>query len=52
MSVLRVEDLTKSFGEKTLFQSIGFALEKGDRIGLLGVNGTGKSTLLKVMAGY
>ncbi|WP_078395159.1 ABC-F family ATP-binding cassette domain-containing protein [Shouchella patagoniensis] len=51
MSVLRVEDLTKSFGEKILFQSIEFSLTKGDRIGLLGVNGTGKSTLLKVIAG-
>lgn len=51
MSLIRVEDLSKSFGDKTLFSSIGFSLEKGNRIGLLGVNGTGKSTLLKVLAG-
>lgn len=51
MSLIRVENLSKSFGDKTLFDSIGFSLEKGNRIGLLGVNGTGKSTLLKVLAG-
>ncbi|MBU8597909.1 ABC-F family ATP-binding cassette domain-containing protein [Shouchella clausii] len=51
MSLLRAEGLTKSFGDKICFESIHFSLEKGDRIGLLGVNGTGKSTLLKGLAG-
>lgn len=51
MNVLRVEGLSKTFGEKALFQSIDFSIETGNRIGLLGVNGTGKSTLLKTLAG-
>ncbi|KQL59114.1 MULTISPECIES: ABC-F family ATP-binding cassette domain-containing protein [Bacillaceae] len=51
MSLIRVEGLSKTFGEKALFHSIDFTIEAGDRIGLLGVNGTGKSTLLKVLAG-
>ncbi|WP_144558606.1 ABC-F family ATP-binding cassette domain-containing protein [Shouchella miscanthi] len=51
MSLVRVEGLSKTFGEKALFHSIDFTIETGDRIGLLGVNGTGKSTLLKVLAG-
>ncbi|WP_059104573.1 ABC-F family ATP-binding cassette domain-containing protein [Shouchella shacheensis] len=51
MSVLRVESLSKAYGEKPLFQDIHFTIERGQRIGLLGVNGTGKSTLVKVLAG-
>ncbi|PYZ92339.1 multidrug ABC transporter ATP-binding protein [Salipaludibacillus keqinensis] len=51
MSMFRVEQLHKTFGEKTLFNHISFSIEKKQRIGLIGVNGTGKSTLLKVLAG-
>ncbi|SDK17244.1 ABC-F family ATP-binding cassette domain-containing protein [Sediminibacillus albus] len=51
MSLLTVEQLYKSFGEKVLFDHISFTIEQKDRIGLIGVNGTGKSTLLKVIAG-
>lgn len=51
MSMYRVEQLHKTFGEKTLFDHITFSIEKKERIGLIGVNGTGKSTLLKVLAG-
>ncbi|WP_416148867.1 ABC-F family ATP-binding cassette domain-containing protein [Salipaludibacillus sp. HK11] len=50
MSMFRVEELHKTFGEKTLFDHISFSIEKKERIGLIGVNGTGKSTLLKVIA--
>ncbi|RKD71141.1 ATP-binding cassette subfamily F protein uup [Sinobaca qinghaiensis] len=51
MSIIRVEDLYKSYGEKTIFDRISFSIEPNDRIGLIGVNGTGKSTLLKVLSG-
>ncbi|WP_028784216.1 ATP-binding cassette domain-containing protein [Thalassobacillus devorans] len=51
MSFLQVENLTKTYGDKTLFENISFTIEQEQRIGLIGVNGTGKSTLLKVLAG-
>ncbi|MDQ0483059.1 ABC-F family ATP-binding cassette domain-containing protein [Guptibacillus hwajinpoensis] len=51
MSLLQAELITKSYGEKTLFDGISFSLEEKQRIGLIGVNGTGKSSLLKVLAG-
>ncbi|GAA0321782.1 ABC-F family ATP-binding cassette domain-containing protein [Bacillus carboniphilus] len=51
MSILLVENLYKTYGEKTLFDSISFSIAEKQRIGLIGVNGTGKSTLLKVLAG-
>jgi ATP-binding cassette subfamily F protein uup len=51
MSLLIAEKLTKSYGEKALFKDISFTVEPQDKIGLVGVNGTGKSTLLKVLAG-
>lgn len=50
MSILSVEDLVKSYGDKMLFDHISFSIEAKERIGLIGVNGTGKSTLLKVIA--
>ncbi len=49
--LLTVTDLTKSFGEQTLFQEISLRVEGGDRIALLGDNGTGKSTLVKLILG-
>ncbi len=51
MNVLTMEGLTKTLGEKTLFQDISFSITEGDKIGVLGINGTGKSTLLNVIAG-
>jgi ABC transport system ATP-binding/permease protein len=48
---LKIEGLTKTFGEKVLFDHISFSITEKERIGLIGVNGTGKSTLLKVLAG-
>jgi len=50
MNILSIENLTKAYGEKTLFKDISFKINKYDKIGLIGVNGTGKSTLLKVLA--
>lgn len=49
--ILTVENLAKSYGEKTLFTNISFSVEAGDRIGVVGINGTGKSTLLRTIAG-
>lgn len=51
MSLLIVEGLTKSYGEKVLFDHLSFTIEEKERIGLIGVNGTGKSSLLKAIAG-
>jgi len=51
MNVLTAEDLTKSYGEKVLFADISFGIDEGEKIGIIGVNGTGKSTLLKILAG-
>ncbi|MEQ6377869.1 ABC-F family ATP-binding cassette domain-containing protein [Bacillaceae bacterium S4-13-56] len=51
MKVLTVSDLHKTYGEKTLFDHISFSIGEKERIGLIGVNGTGKSTLLRTIAG-
>ena len=49
--ILTVENLSKSYGEKILFENINFTIDNGDKIGLVGVNGTGKSTFIKTIAG-
>ena len=51
MSHLIVSNLTKTVGDKTLFQNIEFTIYEGERAGLIGINGTGKSTLLAILAG-
>jgi ABC transport system ATP-binding/permease protein len=51
MNLLSAVNLSKSYGEKVLFDDISFTLNEKQRIGLIGVNGTGKSTLLKLLAG-
>ncbi|HEM6138008.1 TPA: ABC-F family ATP-binding cassette domain-containing protein [Streptococcus suis] len=51
MSDFIVEHLTKSVGDKTVFADLSFIIHQGDRIGIIGVNGTGKSTLLDVLSG-
>jgi ATP-binding cassette subfamily F protein uup len=51
MNLLSIENVTKSYGERVLFGNITFGIDEGDKIGLIGVNGTGKSTFLKVIAG-
>ncbi|MTH53599.1 ATP-binding cassette domain-containing protein [Bacillus mangrovi] len=51
MSMLTVENLYKTYGEKVLFDHLSFSISEKHRIGLIGVNGTGKSTLLKYLAG-
>lgn len=49
--LLQVEGLTKSFGDLTLFENISFTLPEGSRIGLIGQNGCGKTTLMNILAG-
>lgn len=51
MTYLSVEQLSKSFGLKTLFENLTFGISKGDKTALVAPNGTGKSTLLKVISG-
>lgn len=50
MSYVTVNQLTKRFGENTVFQDIDFTIEKGEFITLLGPSGCGKSTLLRSLA--
>ncbi len=51
MNILSAEKISKSYSEKILFDDISLGINEGDKIGVIGVNGTGKSTLLKVIAG-
>ncbi|OPH47247.1 ABC transporter [Paenibacillus ferrarius] len=51
MNILSAVNITKTFGDKVLFDDISFTVNEKQRIGLIGVNGTGKSTLLKLLAG-
>lgn len=51
MSILIVDNLLKTYGDKVLLEHISFTIEPKERIGLIGINGTGKSTLLKIIAG-
>lgn len=51
MNILTVDNITKAYGERKLFDSASFYLAEGEKVGILGINGTGKSTLLKIIAG-
>ena len=51
MNLVTIEHLTKSYTERLLFDDTSFSINEGDKIGLIGINGTGKSTLLKLVAG-
>jgi ATP-binding cassette subfamily F protein uup len=51
MNLLTVENMTKSYTDKILFNNADFSINEGEKIGVIGVNGTGKSTLLKIIAG-
>lgn len=50
-SFLQIENISKSYGPKVLFEHIGFNINEGDKIALIAPNGTGKSTLLRILAG-
>lgn len=51
MNILTIENITKSYGERKLFHHASFSLQEGEKAGIIGINGTGKSTLLKMIAG-
>jgi ATP-binding cassette subfamily F protein uup len=51
MHIAQIENLTKTYGEKTLFSDLNFGIDEKDKIGLIGLNGTGKTSLIKVIAG-
>lgn len=51
MNILTVENITKAYGERKLFSDASFYLQEGEKAGIIGINGTGKSTLLKMIAG-
>ena len=50
-SYLQIENISKSYGEKVLFENIGFNINEGDKIALIAPNGTGKTTLMRILAG-
>lgn len=51
MNILTLENITKAYGERKLFDNTGFYLQEGEKAGIIGINGTGKSTLLKMIVG-
>ncbi len=51
MNILTVDNLSVRFGERKIFSDASFYLQEGEKIGIIGINGTGKSTLLKIIAG-
>lgn len=51
MNILNIEHISKIYGEKTIFEDASFGIHEGDKIGIVGINGTGKTTLLKMIAG-
>ena len=51
MNLINIERITKSFTDHKLFDNASFSLQEGEKVGIIGINGTGKTTLLKMMAG-
>lgn len=51
MNIITIDEITKSYGERKIFDRASFFLQEGEKAGILGINGTGKSTLLKMIVG-
>ena len=51
MNILTVDEITKAYGERKIFDKASFFLQEGEKAGILGINGTGKTTLLRMIVG-
>ena len=51
MNIINIEHISKIYGEKIIYADASFGVQQGDKIGIVGINGTGKSTLLRMIAG-
>ena len=51
MNIINIELISKIYGEKVIYEDASFGIQQGDKIGIVGINGTGKSTLLRMIAG-
>ena len=51
MNIISLEDIRKSYGNKPLFEGVTLGLDEGEKVGLIGLNGSGKSTFLRIVAG-
>src|ERR1044071_8156792 len=51
MNIISLEDISKNYGSKPLFEAVTLGFDEGEKVGLIGLNGSGKSTFLRVLAG-
>ena len=51
MNIINIEHISKVFGGKTIFEDASYGVQEGDKVGIIGINGTGKTTLLRLVAG-
>lgn len=51
MNIINIEHIHKVFGEKVIFENASFGIHEGNKIGIVGINGTGKTSLLRMIAG-
>ena len=51
MNILNIEHVSKLYGDKWIFDDISCGIQEGEKIGIIGINGTGKTTLLRIIAG-
>ena len=51
MNILNIEHISKIYGDKVIFDDVSYGMSQGEKIGIIGINGTGKTTLLRMLAG-
>ena len=51
MNILNIEHISKIYGEKCILDDVSYGIQEGDKIGIIGINGTGTTTFLKIIAG-